>query len=147
MNKKNLLDEPCPIARSLDVLGDSWNLLILRDAHQGRRRFDEFRKSLGIAPTMLTKRLAQLTAEGLLEKQRYSERPPRDEYWLTDAGRDLLPVLFMIGAWGRKYRPGGEVVRVVDVETGDEIKAIGIDAVTGARIGTRPVRFVMPDEQ
>ncbi|WP_219819859.1 winged helix-turn-helix transcriptional regulator [Xanthomonas arboricola] len=66
----------------------------------GLTRFDQFRQSLGIAPTMLTKRLATLTEERLLEKRLYSTRPPREEYVLTQAGRDYLPVLFMIGAWG-----------------------------------------------
>nr|WP_240756168.1 helix-turn-helix domain-containing protein [Pandoraea sp. XY-2] len=100
MGDKNHCDEPCPIARSLGVAGDAWSILILRDAHAGLTRFDQFRKSLGIAPTMLTRRLATLTEEGLLEKRRYSEHPPREEYLLTAAGRDFLPVLFMIGAWG-----------------------------------------------
>ncbi len=104
MNKKNSYDTPCPIARSIAVAGDAWCLLILRDAHAGLTRFDQFRKNLGIAPTMLTRRLATLTEEGVLEKRCYSERPPREEYLLTAAGRDFLPVLFMIGEWGRRYR-------------------------------------------
>ena len=111
----------------------------------GLTRFDEFRKSLGIAPTMLTRRLATLTEEGLLEKRRYSERPPREEYLLTDAGRDFLPVLFMIGAWGRQYRGGGKLTRFVDAETGKEIQPIAVDTVTGARIGTRPIKVVNPE--
>jgi DNA-binding HxlR family transcriptional regulator len=98
---------PCPIARALDVVGDAWSLLILRDAFAGLTRFDQFRKSLGIVPTMLTRRLAALTEEGLLEKRLYSERPPREEYVLTPTGHDFLPVLTMIGAWGRKYRCKG----------------------------------------
>ncbi|EKP0278953.1 helix-turn-helix transcriptional regulator [Aeromonas bestiarum] len=136
----------CPIARSLAVAGDSWSILILRDAHAGLTRFDQFRKSLGIAPTMLTRRLATLTEEGLLEKRRYSEHPPREEYLLTAAGRDFMPVLFMIGAWGRQHRGGGKLVRFLDAETGTEIKAIAVDEVTGAKIGTRPMRMVMPEE-
>ncbi len=88
--------------RSLALVGDAWSMLILRDAHAGLTRFDEFRKSLGIAPTILTRRLSALTEDGLLEKRRYSERPPRDEYVLSAAGLDFLPVLFAIGAWGRK---------------------------------------------
>lgn len=136
----------CPIARSLAVAGDSWSILILRDAHAGLTRFDQFRKSLGIAPTMLTRRLATLTEEGLLEKRRYSEHPPREEYLLTAAGHDFMPVLFMIGAWGRQHRGGGKLVRFLDAETGREIKAIAVDEVTGAKIGTRPMRMVMPDE-
>jgi DNA-binding HxlR family transcriptional regulator len=146
MDDKNFCDEPCPIARSLGVAGDAWSLLILRDAHAGLTRFDQFRKSLGIAPTMLTRRLATLTEEGLLEKRRYSERPPREEYLLTAAGRDFLPVLFMIGAWGRQYRGDGKLVRFLDAETGTEIRAVAIDEVTGARIGTRPILVVNPDK-
>jgi DNA-binding HxlR family transcriptional regulator len=80
MNSTNSSANPCPIARALDVLGDAWSMLILRDAAVGLTRFDEFRKSLGIAPTMLTKRLAALTEEQLLEKRLYSERPPREEH-------------------------------------------------------------------
>lgn len=146
MNNEKSCDDPCPIARSLAFVGDAWSMLILRDAHAGLTRFDQFRKSLGIAPTILTRRLATLTEEGLLEKRRYSERPPREEYLLTAAGHDFLPVLFMIGAWGRKYRGGGKLVRFFDAEKGTEIKAVAVDEVTGAKIGTRPIRVVAPDE-
>ena len=82
----------------------------------------------------------------MLEKQRYSEHPPREEYILTAAGRDFLPVLFMIGAWGRQYRGDGKLVRFFDAETGTEIKAVAVDEVTGAKIGTRPMRMVTPEE-
>jgi DNA-binding HxlR family transcriptional regulator len=120
-------------------------MLILRDAHFGLTRFDQFRKSLGIAPTILTRRLAMLTGEGLLEKRLYSERPPREEYLLTAAGLDFLPVLVMIGAWGHKYRGEGKLVRILDSESGMEISPVAVDEVTGAKIGTRPIRVVMPD--
>src|SRR3954463_16020454 len=143
---KNLSDQPCLIARSLALVGDAWSMLIMRDAHAGLTRFDDFRKSLGIAPTMLTGRLSALTEDGLLENRRYSERPPRDEYVLTEAGRDFLPVLFIIGAWGRQHRGDSKLVRFLDAETGTEIKAIAIDEVTGAKIGTRPIRIVNVDE-
>jgi len=145
MNSKKSFANPCPIARTLAFLGDAWTILILRDANSGVTRFDQFRKSLGIAPTMLTKRLEMLTEEKLLEKRRYSEHPPRDEYVLTEAGRDYLPVLFMIGAWGRKHRGGGKLVRFLDGETGTDIKPVVIDAVTGAEIGTRPIRMLEPE--
>jgi DNA-binding HxlR family transcriptional regulator len=142
---KNLSDAFCPIARSLNCVGDAWSMLILRDASQGLTRFDEFRKSLGIAPTILTRRLATLTEEGLLEKRRYSERPPRDEYVLTAAGRDFLPVLILMGAWGRQYRGEGRLTRYIDAETGDEIEPVAVDAATGAKIGTRPIRVATPE--
>lgn len=140
----NFVESPCPIARSLACLGDAWSMLILRDASFGLTRFDQFRTSLGIAPSILTRRLAVLTEEGLLEKRRYSERPPRDEYVLTDAGRDFLPVLAMIGAWGRKHRGEG-MTRYVDAETGEEIRPVAIDAVTGAKIGSRAFRVEAPE--
>ena len=134
----------CPIARSLAVFGDAWSLLILRDAHAGLTRFDQFRKSLGIVPTMLTRRLASLTQEGLLEKHRYSETT-REEYLLTDAGRDLLPVLFMLGEWGRRHRCEGQLSRIFDAGTGTEVRPVVIDEVTGARIGTRTLRLEVPE--
>lgn len=145
MDIQNSIQEACPIARSLAVVGDAWSLLILRDAFTGLTRFDQFRKNLGIAPTILTRRLAALTEEGLLEKRRYSEHPPREEYVLTAAGRDILPILFMMGEWGRQYRGGGRMVRFLDAETGTEIKAVAVDEATGARIGTRPIRIVPPE--
>ncbi|MBU0542157.1 MAG: helix-turn-helix transcriptional regulator [Gammaproteobacteria bacterium] len=141
MDSKNISENPCPIARSLAFVGDAWSILILRDAHAGVTRFDHFRKSLGIAPTMLTKRLSVLTEEGLLQKHRYSDHPPREEYLLTEAGRDFLPVLFMIGAWGRKYRGGGKLTKFFDAEAGTEIKPVAIDESTGAKIGTRAIRI------
>ena len=134
----------CPIARGLACVGDAWSMLILRDASTGLTRFDQFRKSLGIAPTILTRRLAALTEEGLLEKRRYSERPPRDEYLLTAAGRDFLPVLFMLGAWGRKHRGKGKLTRFLDAEKGTEIEPVAVDVATGAKIGTREIRVVEP---
>lgn len=140
---KNTSLEICPIARSLSVLGDTWSMLILRDAHTGMTRYDQFRKSLGIAPTMLTKRLSVLVEEGLFEKRQYSEHPPREEYILTQAGKDFLPVLFVIGAWGRKYKPfekPEQMVTFLDAEQGTEIKPIVIDQVTGAKIGSRAIR-------
>ncbi len=142
---KNFMEGPCPIGRGIALLADQWTMLILRDASGGMTRFDQFRKSLEIAPTILTRRLAMLTEEGLLEKHLYSERPPREEYLLTDAGRDLLPVLFAMGEWGRKHRGNGKLLRYLDSETGTEIRPQTIDATTGAPIGSRPIRIEMPD--
>ncbi|MUG32433.1 MULTISPECIES: winged helix-turn-helix transcriptional regulator [Psychrobacter] len=140
------LDKPslatCPIAHSLSVFGDSWCLLILRDAHSGLTRFDDFRTSLGIAPSMLTKRLATLVQEGLLEKRSYSEHPPREEYLLTAAGQDVLPVLFSIGAWGRTHKlcdTPAQMPIFTDSETGLEIKPVVIDKNTGIEIGKRAI--------
>jgi DNA-binding HxlR family transcriptional regulator len=93
----------CSIARSLDIIGESWSLLILRDILQGSRRFDELQNGLGIATNVLTARLARLTGEGLLERRRYQERPVRFEYLLTEKGRDLSPILVNLVQWGNKY--------------------------------------------
>ena len=142
MDCKKHLDEPCPIARSLALIGDAWSMLIIRDAHAGLTRFDQFRKSLGIAPTILTRRLLALTEDGLLEKRLYSEHPPREEYLLTAAGRDFLPVLFMLGEWGRQHRGGGNLTRFLDAETNTEIRPVAVDKITGAKIGTRPIRVL-----
>ena len=142
MNSKVPPQDPCPISRSLALVGDAWSLLILRDAHAGLTRFDQFRKSLGIAPTILTRRLARLTEGGVLEKRLYSEHPPREEYLLTAAGQDLLPVLSLFGAWGLQHCGGGKMARFLDAETGTEIRAVAIDEVTGAKIGTRAIRIV-----
>jgi DNA-binding HxlR family transcriptional regulator len=144
MNPEKHSADTCPISRSLALFGDAWSLLILRDAHAGLTRFDQFRKSLGIAPTILTKRLASLTDAGLLKKHPYSERPPREEYLLSDAGRDLLPVLFVIAEWGRQHLGGEKMVRFLDTETGGEIKPVVVDEATGFRIGTRPIRIDVP---
>src|SRR5271170_274588 len=103
MQRKSFGNMHCPIARSLDRVGEWWSILILRDAHYGLTRFDEFQKSLGIAPNMLTRRLNGLVDAGLLERHQYSLRPPRSEYRLTEAGIDFKPVLFSLLAWGNRH--------------------------------------------
>ena len=103
------------------------------------------RERLGIAPNILARRLSALSDAGLIEKRRYSERPPRDEYLLTDAGRDFLPILMAIGAWGRKHNGGGALSRHLDAETGEAVRPLVVDANTGAPIGSRPLRFEIPE--
>lgn len=103
MQRTSFVDAPCPIARSLERVGEWWSVLILRDAFGGLTRFDEFQKNLGIAPNMLTRRLAALVEAGLLERRRYSERPPRDEYVLTERGRDFRPVLVELATFGKRH--------------------------------------------
>jgi DNA-binding HxlR family transcriptional regulator len=93
----------CSIARALEVVGERWTLLIVRDAFLGLRRFDEFQENLGIARNVLTDRLNRLVEEGILERVRYSERPERYEYRLTQKGRDLHVALAGLRQWGDKY--------------------------------------------
>src|SRR3954470_16683210 len=132
MQRKSFGTMPCPIARSLERVGEWWSILILRDAFRGLTQFDQFQKSLGIAPNMLSRRLNTLVENGLLERRRYSERPPRDEYVLTERGRDFRPVLWALIAWGnRHFAPEGPSIVVVDAETGQVADPIMIDRVSG----------------
>src|SRR6201996_5432991 len=132
MQRKSFDDMPCPIARSLERVGEWWSILILRDAFHGLTRFDQFQKNLDIAPNMLTRRLNALVDSGLLERRRYSERPPRDEYVLTERGRDFRPVLWALLAWGNKhFAPEGPNVVVVDNETGQLADPVMVDRNSG----------------
>ena len=99
MRHKSFDDMQCPIARSLERVGEWWSMLILRDASLGLTRFDQFQESLGIAPNMLTRRLNALVEAGLLERRPYSEHPPRVEYVPTARGRDFRPVLVSLLAY------------------------------------------------
>jgi len=132
MKRKSFGAMPCPIARGLERVGEWWSILILRDAFAGLTRFDEFQKSLGIAPGMLTRRLTALAEAGLLERHRYNEHPPRDEYRLTERGRDFRPVLLAMMTWGnRHFAPEGASVLLVDAVTGAEADPILVDRASG----------------
>src|SRR4051794_14674761 len=132
MRRKSFGEMTCPIARGLERVGEWWSMLILRDAFAGISRFDEFQESLGIAPAMLTRRLDSLVESGLLERRRYSEHPPRDEYLLTGRGRDFAPVLVAMIAWGnRHFAPEGETIRIVDSRTGRLAEPMLVDRATG----------------
>ena len=95
--------EACSVARTLEIVGDRWTWLIVRDAFLGLTRFGEFRASLGIAPNVLADRLGRLVDEGILERRRYSERPQRDCYELTEKGQDLFVALNALRQWGDRY--------------------------------------------
>jgi DNA-binding HxlR family transcriptional regulator len=132
MQRKSFGTMQCPIARSLERVGEWWSILILRDALAGMTRFDEFQKSLGIAPNMLTRRLTALVEAGLLERHRYNEHPPRDEYRLTERGRDFRPVLLAMLAWGnRHFATEGASVQIVDAATGAVADPVLVDRATG----------------
>ena len=96
-------NERCAIAATLEVVGDPWTLLILRDAFQGVKRFEQWQERLGVARNVLAARLKSLVAHGVLEPRRYSERPPRQEYVLTPKGRGLSPVLLTMAEWGDQH--------------------------------------------
>ena len=99
MTRTDTSDWPCTIARSADVLGDGWNLLVLRQACLGVRRFEDFQRTLGIGRNILTVRLNRLVDEGLLTRVEYQQRPVRHEYRLTDKGREVYPILAAMAEW------------------------------------------------
>ena len=104
MLKRDYETQPfCGVARTLEVVGERWTLLIVRDAFLGRRRFEEFQESLGIARNVLTDRLNRLVEEGIFDRVRYNERPERYEYRLTAKGRELIVALTALREWGEKH--------------------------------------------
>ena len=115
-------DDRCPIARSLDVVGDPWILLIIRQALSGARRFEQFRAELGIADTVLSRRLQALVDAGLLQRSAYRDGRTRAEYVLTEAGADLLPLINGLVLWGEKHRPHADPdvsMQIVHVDCGE----------------------------
>ncbi|WP_414158017.1 winged helix-turn-helix transcriptional regulator [Pseudomonas sp. BNK-45] len=132
MQRKSLIEAECPIARSLERVGEWWSILIMRDALHGLRRFDEFSRSLDIAPNMLTRRLNALVEAGLLERRAYSERPLRHEYVPTAKGEDFRVVLLAFVAWGnRHFAPEGESVQLIERESGRPVQPVMADRVDG----------------
>ena len=106
MKRTEFASWPCSIARSVDLMGDWWTPLVLREAFLGVRRFDDMQRSLGIGRNVLTQRLKRLVDEGMLKRIRYQEKPDRYEYVLTDKGRDFYPVLAAMIAWGDRWLSG-----------------------------------------
>jgi DNA-binding HxlR family transcriptional regulator len=142
MEATSAFDAQCPIARALDSIGQWWNILILREAMYGLKRFDEFEKSLHIAPTMLTRRLKSLVEVGVLERRLYSERPARYEYLLTDAGREFRAVIVALYAWGNRHlAPEGASVVLVNAKTGELADPVLVDSVSGMRINATDFVF------
>jgi DNA-binding HxlR family transcriptional regulator len=120
-------DERCPIARGLDVLGEKWTLMVVRDALAGSTRFSEFQRSLGIPREILTARLASLVESGVLQRSSYKPDGgrTRDEYTLTEAGRDLSLVLLALGNWADRHHPSERCsdLQFVDADHGEPVEA------------------------
>jgi len=140
-------DERCPIARSLDVLGEKWTLMIVRDAIGGSTRFSQFQQSLGIPREVLTARLASLVDGGVLERTTYKPEGARarEEYVLTGAGRDLSLVLLALGGWADRHRPSERPsdLRFVDADSGEAVEAAAVTVDAQQRIPTARLRAVM----
>jgi len=142
MQRKTFKTMLCPVARTLDRVGEWWSILILRDAFHGLTRFDQFQTSLEIAPNMLTRRLGALVDDGFLERRRYSEHPPRYEYVLTEKGRDFWQVLVVLTAYGnRHFANDGVASQLVDAETGKLVQPVLADKATGRILDQKQFKF------
>jgi DNA-binding HxlR family transcriptional regulator len=131
----------CSVARALDVVGEWWTLLVLRDVFFGVRRFEAIQADLGIARNVLSDRLATLVEHGILERRRYQEHPERFEYVLTDMGRDLFPVLLALMGWGDRWlSPEGPPLRLVHLGCGHETDPSAVCSHCGAPLTSRDVR-------
>jgi len=133
----------CSLAQTLDVIGERWTLLILRDAFFGLKRFGQFQSSLGIARNILTSRLNRLIEEGILEK-RQSEEGAHSEYWLTEKGLDLQPILLSMTHWGDAHKrdPRGERLVFVERATGEPIQPMRVMSQDGRPLHARDVKAV-----
>ena len=138
MKRKSMAGAFCPVARSLDVIGDWWSLLIVRDAFLGLRRFGEFQKSLGLAKNILTARLRHLVSEGIMETVPAADGSAYHDYVLTEKGRALSPVLVALRQWGEDtFFPEGDCRSVlVDKQSGKPVKKLEMHAQDG-RLLTR----------
>ena len=134
----------CSIARTLEVIGDRWTLLVIRDAFLGLHRFEDFQKSLGVARNVLTDRLNRLVDEGILRRRRYQERPERFEYRLTRKGVDLWPMIMTTLKWGDRYvAPEGKSRLILHKDCGGEIDERLHCSRCGAELGPTDV-YVEP---
>jgi DNA-binding HxlR family transcriptional regulator len=135
----------CSIARSLELVGERWTLLVIREVFNGHRRFSEMQRSLGVARNVLTARLQTLVDEGILERRPYSERPERYEYFLTEKGLDLWPLMIALMHWGDKYEPlpeGRPTIVVHKGECGGEIDDRRICTKCGKPLTVREARAI-----
>lgn len=136
--------EPCPVARTVAVIGDRWTLLLLRDCFLGIRRFEVFQSRLGISRTIITERLNTLVREGVLRRQPYQDRPVRYEYRLTPKGRELYPVLMSIVNWGNKHgaMPAGAALRFRHKVCGKRVRPLMTCDACGEPLDAREVEVL-----
>ncbi len=136
MQRTSFADMHCSIAQTLEVVGEWWTPLIVRDVYLGLRRFDDLVQDLGISRNLLTRRLESLVTAGILERRPYQERPVWHEYHLTEAGQDLVPALMALMAWGDKWitPPGGPPARLVHDACGEEFTPRVAYSCCGGRV-------------
>ncbi|HEY0234166.1 MAG TPA: helix-turn-helix domain-containing protein [Afipia sp.] len=147
MKRTSMSNDPCPVARSLDVIGDWWSLLIVRNALMGTRRFSEFQKQLSMAKNILAARLRTLTAHGILELGPASDGSAYKVYVLTAKGRALFPVLVALRQWSEEfsYAPGEQHSLLLDTKTGRPLQKIEIRAADGRVLQPGDTTVAMPD--
>lgn len=133
----------CSVAQCLEVVGEWWSMLIVRDVFLGVTRFDDFQQRLGISRNILNQRLSRLVEEGVLTKVAYSEHPPRYDYRLTAKGWDLWPVLTAMRQWGDRYAsPEGPRLEVIHKGCGHVSDAVMVCSACGDPLDARAVRVV-----
>ena len=143
MQRKSFSGMHCSVAQCLEVVGEWWSMLVVRDAFLGVSRFDQFQERLGISRNVLNQRLAGLVGAGILQKIPYSHHPPRHDYRLTSKGRDLWPVLTAIRQWGDRYAaPDGPPLKLVHRECGHVCGAVMTCSACGKPIGPEDVQAV-----
>lgn len=137
VKRSNLSSATCPVARSLDVIGDTWSMLIVRDAFDGMRRFGEFQRSLGVAKNILASRLKQLVAEDVLEVVPASDGSAYQEYVLTSKGRDLFHVIVGLRQWGEAhlFAPNEPRSTLQDTKSERPVKQLELRGQTGRVLG------------
>jgi DNA-binding HxlR family transcriptional regulator len=137
-------DQDCSAAYALGLIGERWTLLVVRDIFAGLRRFDEIQEDLGVARNVLSTRLQRLVDEGILERRPYSQNPPRHEYFLTEKGIDLWPILITMMRWGDRHGdwPHGPPLVVAHKQCGGRMDDHFICERCGERLGARDVRAV-----
>lgn len=144
MKAKSFAGMRCSVAGALEMIGDRWTLLLLRDLGLGLSRYDEFQSSTGIPNTTLSTRLKALEQNGIVERTRYRERPPRDAYRLTEKGRDLWKVITALREWGDRWDASGfgaPTIEVVDRDSGRELRLALVDPQTGQAVAQDRVKY------
>jgi DNA-binding HxlR family transcriptional regulator len=143
VERKSFAEINCSVAQCLEVVGEWWSMLIVRDAFLGVTRFDQFQKRLEISRNILSQRLNRLVDMGVFNRTLYSEHPPRYEYRLTAKGRDLWPVVNAMRQWGDKHAaPDGPPLQLVHKDCGKVTEAVPVCSRCGARLSARDVRAV-----
>jgi DNA-binding HxlR family transcriptional regulator len=144
MLRRDYPGKVCSVAGALEVIGERWSLLIVRDVMSGNRRFGELQSSLGVARNTLSSRLQRLVDEGILERRAYRESPPRHEYFLTEKGLDLWPALIALQGWGDRHSsgPAGPPLSILHKECGGTVSDRGICERCGAVLNARDARPV-----